>query len=162
MKKLGLIGFAGSGKSAVLRKAENEGYRTIDTDRMMKESGIDLDRLILDDSIDEMRKIERTIIKKAVNSDFDVIAFGGGFHPGHIGWDNVSGSETMMIFLKQSFDKCVERAPDRPLIRKLGMSGYRMLFDERQNKYSEGSHHTVTVSEKSLDDIWFEVKKIWN
>lgn len=162
MKKLGLIGFAGSGKTAVLRKAEDDGYRTVDTDRMMEESGIDLERFILEDSIDQMRKIERTFIEKAINSDFDVMAFGGGFHTGHIGWDSVSGSEMVLIFLKQSFDKCVERAPDRPLIRKLGMSEYRKLYDERQDKYRNGSDHTVIVSGKSLDDIWFEVKEIWN
>jgi len=162
MKKLGLIGFAGSGKSAVLRKAKDDGYRTVDTDRIIRENGIDLERLILEDNIDQMRKIERTFIEKAVNSDSDVIAFGGGFHPGHIGWDSVSGSEMILIFLKQSFDKCVERAPDRPLIRKLGMSEYRKLYDQRQDMYSEGSHHTVIVSGKSLNDIWFEVKEIWN
>ena len=162
MKRLGLIGFAGSGKSTLLQKAQKDGFRTIDTDEMIEAGNVNIRDLILNGKDPEMRMHERAVVNKAIRSDAEIIAFGGGVHIKHIAWKSIEDSNMMIVFLQQSFEKCVERAPDRPLMKKLGMSGYKKLFDDRQNMYREASRKMVRVNNLSPDEVWIEVKSIWN
>ena len=161
MKRLGLIGFSGCGKSSLLNLAGAEGFRTVDTDSVAEKS-MKIGDLILDGRESEFRELEKSVIRDALAADNDMIAFGGGVHTGHIAWKDIEDSDLKLIFLKQSFERCLERAFDRPLLKKLGACGYRKLFDERQKMYAEATQYSVNVGNKPLNVIWKEVKVLWN
>lgn len=158
--KLGIIGFAGSGKSSLLKIAESDGYKTLDTDVVL-EKKINIDLFISDNDDIEYRKLEKSAIIEALDSTADVIAFGGGVHSGHIAWQNIHKSDIEIVFLKQCFEKCIERASDRPLFKKVGLNTYREIFEERQEKYSRASGNVVSVENKTPKEVWREVKAIW-
>ena len=161
MNRLGLIGFSGCGKSSLLNLAKAEGFRTVDTDIVIQKSR-NISNLILDGRDSEFRELERTVIQDALAADNDVIAFGGGVHTRHIAWQSIKNADIMIIFLQQTFEKCVERAPDRPLMKKLGIKEFKKLFLNRQEMYREAAQKIISVNDMSLNEIWIEVRSTWS
>jgi len=162
MRKLGLIGFAGSGKTTVLGEAKGSGFKTLDTDRMLFDANVDVSSFIIEGELDKLRKLERKVVLNALNSDVQIIAFGGGFHSGHCAWDGIDASMIKIIFLKESFEACVKKAPDRPLLRKLGVDEYRRLYESRMKQYLDAADATINVNGKAVKAIWKEVEQEWN
>jgi shikimate kinase len=163
MKRIGLIGFSGSGKSSLAKLAELSGFKTVDTDSVITERyGRDEFCRIIDGDDADFRAIESEVIADALKSDAEIFAFGGGFHSGHTAFEKAVSSGMKLIYLRVSFDEIKDRVTDRPLFKKLGMEQYRMLFEERAPFYSECAGFTVDADGRSPEDIWLEVRKIWN
>jgi shikimate kinase len=163
MKRIGLIGFSGSGKSSIAEMAEKKGYKTADTDRWIQSESGDgaFEQLILEDET-PFREMESDVIRKIIKTDVQIVAFGGGFHYLHKAFSEVESSRIKLVYLKESFDELFNRAADRPLFKKLGTEGYRKLFDQRMPLYEKCADFTVETKKRSVNDIWFEVEKIWN
>lgn len=159
MTKLGIIGFSGSGKSIILKHAKADGLKTLDTDEML-EKRINIERFILDNDLIKFRKLERSVVIEALESDVDVIAFGGGMHSEHISWTDLKKADIKIVFLRQSFDRCIERAPDRPLLKKVGLQIYRQIYETRQEKYLNAAEKVVNVNSKESLSVWQEVKSL--
>ncbi len=161
--KVGLIGFSGSGKSAVISKAALRGYKVVDTDLIISETeGSFPDSMLLDGKEKEFRKLEAVAVRTALSTDVDFIAFGGGVHSANPVFKEIVNSGVKLVFLKGSFDVVFQRAWDRPLFKKLGLAGYRKLFEEREPFYLKASEYIVDVDKKTLEDVFEEVEKIWN
>lgn len=163
MKRIGFIGFSGSGKSSLTKLAQETGFKTVDTDSLMIERfGFNEFFRIIDGDDAGFRSMESEVIKDALKSDAQIIAFGGGFHQGHKSFGNVMIPSVKLVYLRTAFDDIVDRVKDRPLFIKLGIEKYRMLFEERAPLYAGCADFTVDAGERSLNGIWLEVERIWN
>ena len=162
MRKLGLIGFAGSGKTSVLNEAKQSGFKTLDTDEMLLACNVDVSSLIMAGNFEKMRQFEKNVVIRALNSLTDVIAFGGGFHQGHCVWEYVNTSSVEIIFLEKSFENCIQRTLDRPLLKKLGLDKYRDLYEKRQNKYRDACERVIKTDGKTISEVWSDIQEKWN
>jgi shikimate kinase len=163
MKKIGLAGFSGSGKSSLAEIAKRSGLLTADTDALLIERyGLNEFLQIIDGDDTDFRSMESEVIADALNSDAQMVAFGGGFHAGHKAFGDAVSSGIRLIYLRTSFDEIRDRIKDRPLFKKLGMEKYRSLFEERMSLYAGCADFTVDAGERSLKELWIEVEKIWN
>jgi len=163
MKRIGLVGFSGSGKSSVVETAGKRGFKTADTDRSIRsEFGDEPFEMISFGDEDPFRKIESEVIRKILETDTQLIAFGGGFHYLHKAFPAVESAGVKLVYLKASIDELSDRFGDRPLFKKLGMEGYRELFNERRPLYEKCADFTVDTADRPVNEIWFEVERIWN
>lgn len=161
--KIGFIGFSGSGKTTLALEAGKRGYRSVDTDTMFCEMhGLSPDELILSGRESDFRMLEMKTVKKAIDGDIRIIAFGGGIHFGNPVYREIAGSDTKLIFLRGSFKNLLDRASGRPMFEMLGEDGYRKLFEERQELYMRASDFVVDVDGKSITELFVEVENIWN
>jgi shikimate kinase len=163
MKKIGLMGFSGSGKSSLAELAQVSGFRTVDSDLLLIERfGPNEFFRIIDGDDADFRSMESEVIMDALKSDAQIVAFGGGFHSGHKAFKSVLFSGMKLIYLRTSFDEIKDRVKDRPLFKKLGMEQYRSLFEERMPLYAECADFTVDANGRPLKELWIEVERTWN
>lgn len=162
MKRLGLIGFSGCGKSSLLKLAEKDSFVCADTDFLMEKGGADIEKMLLEGREEDFRMCEANAIRSVLESDCDFVAFGGGVHFGHPAWKDVCGSDMKLVYLRSSFEDLSGRFEERPLYKKLGAAAYRKLFEERCPLYEKAAGFVVDTDGRGLNEIWIEVKEIWN
>ena len=162
MKRLGLIGFSGSGKSSLLAFALKSGFKTVDTDSLIEKQSPEAFKLLENGMEDEFRTLETSVISDVLKSDFDFAAFGGGIHFVHPAWKEIYESSLKLVYLRSSFGNLAGRFDERPLCRKLGMKDYEMLFRSRCPLYEKAAAFVVDTDGRGLNEIWSEVFEIWN
>ncbi|HSW61496.1 MAG TPA: shikimate kinase, partial [bacterium] len=83
MKRIGFVGFSGSGKSSLMNIAGSAGFRTVDTDAaILSKYGTGPFDAILNGNEEGFRCVESETISYCIKSDAQIFAFGGGFHYG--------------------------------------------------------------------------------
>ena len=162
MRRLGLIGFSGSGKSSLSAVASKNGFTTVDTDSLIEKQSPEAFKLLENGMEDEFRTLETLVISKVLKSDFDFAAFGGGIHFAHPAWKEIYESSLKLVYLRSSFENLAGRFGGRPLYRKLGLEGYERLFKSRCPLYEKAAAFVVDTDGRSLNEIWSEVFEIWN
>lgn len=162
MRRLGLIGFSGSGKSSLLAFALKSGFKTVDTDSLIEKRDPEAFKLLENGMEDEFRALETSVISDVLKSDFDFAAFGGGIHFVHPAWKEIYESSLKLVYLRSSFGNLAGRFNERPLCRKLGMKDYEMLFRSRCPLYEKAAAFVVDTDGRGLNEIWSEVFEIWN
>lgn len=162
MRRLGLIGFSGSGKSSLLDIASKNGFTTVDTDSLIEKQSPEAFMLLEDGREDDFRTLETSVISKVLKSDFDFAAFGGGVHFAHPVWKEIYESSLKLVYLRSSFENLAGRFEERPLCRKLGMKGYERFFKLRCPLYEKAATFVVDTDGRGLSEIWPEVFEIWN
>ena len=162
MRRLGLIGFSGSGKSSLLAFASKNGFTTVDTDSLIEKQSPEAFRLLEDGREDEFRALETSVISKVLKSDFDFAAFGGGVHFAHPAWKEIYKNSLKLVYLRSSFGNLAGRFEERPLCRKLGLESYEKLFRSRCPLYEKAAAFVVDTDGRGLSEIWSEVFEIWN
>jgi Shikimate kinase len=162
MRRLGLIGFSGSGKSSLAAIASKSGFKTVDTDSLIEKQNPEAFRLLEDGTEDDFRTLETSVISEVLKSDFDFAAFGGGIHFAHPAWKEIYESSLKLVYLRSSFENLAGRFEERPLCRKLGLEGYEKLFKSRCPLYEKAAAFVVDTDGRGLSEIWSEVFEIWN
>jgi len=162
MRRLGLIGFSGSGKTSLAAIASKNGFKTVDTDSLIEKQNPEAFGLLENGMEDDFRKLETSVISKVLKSDFDFAAFGGGVHFAHPAWKEIYESSLKLVYLRSSLENLAGRFGERPLCRKLGMKGYEMLFKSRCPLYEKAAAFVVDTDGRGLSEIWSEVFEIWN
>ena len=109
-----LIGFMGSGKSALGRKlASRMGYQFIDMDNLIEEKeGMSVRKIFRKKGEAGFRKMERKTLEKLIRKDKLVISTGGGVPcgPGNMGLINQHG---ISVYLKMDQSALYERLKTR-------------------------------------------------
>ena len=163
MKRLGFIGFPGSGKTSLAETAAKSGFKAVDSDALIE---LDLpgcaEKMLGDGREEDFRKVETSVIRGILKSDFQFVAFGGGVHYGHSVWSDIYKSGLKLIYLRSSFENLQNRFAERPLYKKLGQDGYRKLYETRCPLYEKAASFVVDTDERGLNEIWSEVEEIWN
>jgi shikimate kinase len=162
MKRLGLIGFSGSGKSSLAAIASKNGFKTVDTDSLIEKQSPEAFKLLEDGMEDNFRMLETSVISEVLKSDFDFAAFGGGIHFAHPAWKEIYESSLKLVYLRSSFENLTGRFEARPLCIRLGLEGYERLFKSRVSLYEKAATFVVDTDGRGLSEIWSEVFEIWN
>ena len=162
MKRLGLIGFSGSGKSSLAAIASKNGFTTVDTDSLIEKQSPEAFGLLGNGREDEFRTLETSVISDVLKSDFDFAAFGGGVHFAHPAWKEIYKNSLKLVYLRSSFENLAGRFGERPLCRKLGLESYEKLFRSRCPLYEKAAAFVVDTDGRGLSEIWSEVFEIWN
>lgn len=162
MRRLGLIGFSGSGKSSLADFASKNGFKAVDTDALIKVKSPEAFRLLENGMEEEFRTLETSVISGVLKSDFDFAAFGGGVHYAHPAWKEIYESSLKLVWLRGSFGNLAGRFEDRPLCRMSGIEGYEKLFMARRELYEKAAAFVVDTDGRSLSEIWSEIEEIWS
>ena len=86
MRRLGLIGFSGSGKSSLAVFASKNGFKAVDSDALIEAKNPSAFKLLENDMEGDFRTLEASVISGILKSDFDFAALGGGVHYNHPAW----------------------------------------------------------------------------
>ena len=162
MRRLGLIGFSGSGKTSLAAIASKNGFKTVDTDSLIEKQNPEAFGLLENGMEDDFRKLETSVISKVLKSDFDFAAFGGGVHYAHPAWKEIYRSGLKLVYLRSTFENLIGRFEGRPLYKKLGREGYEKLFLARLPLYEKAAAFVVDTDGRGLSEIWSEIEEIWN
>lgn len=162
MRRLGLIGFSGSGKSSLAALAAKSGFAAVDSDALIEANDPGAAELLEQDREEEFRTLETCVISWILKSDFDFAAFGGGVHYAHPAWKEIYESGLKLVYLRSSFENLIGRFEERPLCKKLGREGYEKLFSARRPLYEKAAAFVVDTDGRGLSEIWSEIEEIWN
>ena len=162
MRRLGLIGFSGSGKSSIASIAAKNGFKAVDSDALLESKSPNAAELLENGAEDDFRMLETSVISGILKSDFDFAAFGGGVHYVHPAWREIYESGLKLVYLRSSFENLVGRFEERPLCKKLGREGYKELFSARLPLYEKAAAFVVDTDGRGLNEIWSEIGEIWN
>ncbi len=162
MRRLGLIGFSGSGKSSLAAFASKNGFKTVDSDSLIEAEDPTAFELLENGREDDFRTLETSVISGILKSDFDLAAFGGGVHFAHPAWKEIYESPLKLVYLRSAFENLAGRSEERPLCKKLGPEGYEKLFRSRCPLYEKAAAFIVETDGRGLSEIWSEIEEIWN
>lgn len=160
-----LVGFMGSGKSAVGRElAEQLGWRFEDIDEaIIRDTGMSISEIFQDPGESFFRLEEHRKTREALNQDEVVIATGGGWAvvPGR--FDEIPDS-TLTIWLTVSPEEAIRRVADsentRPLLSCSNpLEKARNLLKERSDSYSQ-AEHKVDTDGFSVEDVSVRILEI--
>jgi len=150
-----LIGFMGSGKSAVGRAlAERIGYRLYDTDAMVEQhAGRSIAEIWDEEGEDGFRSREHEAVLYACAGSGRVIACGGGAVLNIRNYGVLKGAGTV-VYLRAPADVLRARLADettRPLLREEG--AFDRLLAERTPAYESAADEIVDADLGAPDEI---------
>ena len=142
-RNISLIGFMGTGKSAIGRSISRDlGYRFIDTDRYIEEAmGRTITEIFIQIGEKSFRELEKEFLKKIVTGENQVIATGGGI---------VLSKENRDLLKSTTFVVCLKATPKtiyyrtkrkntRPLLRtQKPLKKINQLLKQRKGLYDFG------------------------
>lgn len=163
-----LVGFMGSGKSAVGRSLAERTKRTlIDVDRVIEDEGSSITEIFASEGERGFRRREKRAIDRISRARNAVIATGGGavLDTGNVRALKRSG---VVVYLKTGVDELVRRleaAPERPLLRvpegTPTKTELRKRIDamlaERTPLYEGAADHIVTCDGRPPRDVADEI-----
>lgn len=155
VRRVVLVGFMGSGKSAVGRRlARRLGWRFADMDReIVVRDGRSIVRIFREDGESFFRRLEADTARQLLQEVEVVISTGGGW-PCREGRLETLDSETLAVWLMVSAEGAVERISDsrirRPLLEVADpLAEARRLLAEREMYYSLAHWHIRTEGRSS-------------
>ena len=156
---IALIGFMGTGKSAVGRAlAEKLGRQFVEMDRLIEEmAGKSIPEIFQQDGEIAFREMEIKVTKRVAQGTGQVIACGGGMVLNQINTDRLRET-SRMVYLKASPRIILERtsvdANERPLLDVPDLiQRIRELLDFRKPFYQRSADITINTSRLSIDKV---------
>ena len=158
MNNIYLIGFMGSGKSAVAAKlSELHGFTVIEMDSMIEEQeGMPISEIFATKGEAYFRDLETELLKGLDKEKSYVVSCGGGVI---LREENVKlmKDSGRVILLKAEPETIYERLKDttnRPLLNgNMNIPYISELMEARRPRYDAAKDEEVTVDGRSLDDI---------
>lgn len=170
MRKVVLIGYMGSGKSILAKKlAEKLNISCLELDDLIeKKSGMDIKTIFSDKGELFFRKLEHQLFSEIMESNTSFVLSTGGGTPCYFNnHELLKGDNCTSVYLKASIDTLYARLKDqrkkRPLLAQLSKEELKEFIAkhlfERSYFYNQAKH-TVTVDDKSMEDIVDELGKL--
>lgn len=165
MKNIFLIGFMGTGKSAI-SNALNKNYhmRVIDMDsEIERRQNSTISEIFAVKGEEYFRDLETQLIKDLGEMDNTVVSCGGGAVLRH---ENVlemkkSGKVVLLKATPQTVLKRVKHCHNRPLLEgNKTVEGISRLMEAREDKYRAAADFAVTVDDRTVDDIAAEIHSL--
>ncbi len=165
MKNIVLIGFMGSGKTAVGKQlGERLGLSFKDTDSLIEERlGQKINAIFADKGEAFFRDMESQIIDELTAKDNQVLSCGGGaiLRNENVNYLRQNGT---LIYLKAPFAVLYDRiksSSNRPLLTaNEPEKTARMLWEARQKVYESVADLSLDTSKKSIEQIVKEIEKL--
>jgi shikimate kinase len=163
MKNIVLIGFMGSGKTAVSGAlARKTKKKAIDTDRIIeKNSRMKVKNIFARYGEPYFRELETRAALLLTKKKNMIISTGGGIVTRR---ENVKvlRAAGVVVYLKNSFAVSARRLKgkkDRPLFDHKNLKSAKALFKKRQKLYSAAAHLTVETGKKTVSQVADEILK---
>lgn len=164
MKNIVLIGFMGTGKTAVGRRlAARLGYRYLDTDTILEwQAGCTIAEIFKKQGEAYFRELERSVIQEVARFKRCVISTGGGA---------VVDPENLALLKKNGLVICLTSSPEKIMERTGRRSGERPLLAGREPleeikrllklraPYYEKADWTVDTSDKTVAQVVAIIEK---
>ena len=165
MKNIVLIGFMGSGKTAMGRFLSQElGYKFFDTDQEIEAvTGLKMDQIIKKYGKIRFQSEEKLVLKRLAATEESVIATGGNFIQSeeNIGILKENG---IFVFLKVDEQIIIERLQRRKARPFAGKGSIQevvpKIYGELLPLYEKYSDITVNTSELSMEETAASILKI--
>lgn len=164
MKNITLVGFMGTGKTAVARRISKRlKMMYVSTDDMIeKRAGKSINDIFAQDGEPHFRKLEKEAVREAASMENAVIAAGGGVV---LDDENISNLKKggVVVCLWASPEDIFERTKSyahRPLLNVPDPLGKIRELLERRAPYYKKADCEVDTSGKSADDVTEEVIRI--
>ena len=163
-RNIGLIGFMGTGKSAVGRALASSTRRQFfDTDELVESSGgKTISEIFLEDGEDSFRKLESRVVKEVCEKKNAVISFGGGVVLSSSNIDTIRLT-SIGILLKASVETIVKRTASssiRPLLQVKESdveSKVRSLLNSRRASYETAMDFAIDTDGLDTADAVEEI-----
>ncbi|MCX8126917.1 MAG: AAA family ATPase, partial [Dehalococcoidia bacterium] len=168
-----LIGFSGTGKTAVAREvARRIGWEAIDTDEtIVRETGKSVPSIFAEYGEKRFRELERKVLREALKGEKRVVATGGG---AVLSEENRSlmRERGVVIRLEARVSNIIGRLRDEAM--RLGEKAVRPLLatddpettarelkTAREESYAAAQDMVVVTDDLTIDDVTQEVIKGW-
>ena len=157
-----LIGFMGTGKSAISRRLNKLiGMKEVDTDAMIVErEGMSIPDIFEKKGEEAFRNMETELLRELKNEKNLIISCGGGMA---LRDENAAIMKEVgtVVWLKatpQTILKRVEHDDNRPLLRgNKNVEFIGNLLDQRSPKYEAASHFSVKTDNRTIQEISEEI-----
>jgi len=161
MKNIVLIGFMGSGKTAVAGKiAAKLKMKIIDTDSMVeKNAGMKIKKIFALYGEKYFRSLETKAVLKASKKSSSVISTGGGIVLKKKNISALKKSGTV-FYLKNSFTTACRRLKnkkDRPLFDRKNKPAALKLYRQRLKLYAAAADMTIVTDKKNISRTAAEI-----
>ncbi|MBI3802860.1 MAG: shikimate kinase [Nitrospirae bacterium] len=164
MKNIVLLGFMGTGKSAVGRRLAGEfHYQFVDTDQVIEEkTQKKIAEIFSEQGEPAFRRLESEVVLTLADRTKCVISTGGGIvlNPANL---EVLGRNGMLVLLRSTpeviFKRVQKRVGQRPLLKSPDpLSEIKRLLAEREPFYQRADF-ALDTSEMSLADVVKQIKR---
>ena len=156
-KNIALVGFMGSGKTAVgKRLAKKSNLKFVDLDDLIEaKEGMKITQIFKDKGEPHFRKVEKEIVLETAKEKGLVIACGGGVV---LDKENVNAlkENSIMIYLKVSPELILERTrhyTQRPLLNVDNPKKKIEKLLEYRKEYYEQADYTIDTSNSNIDEV---------
>lgn len=162
MNNIYLVGFMGSGKSAIGRVLARMTYRRfMDTDALIVEQeGMPIPKIFEEKGEAYFRQVETEVLKRLTKEKKRIISCGGGVA---MRTENVEemrrGGHIVLLSAKpETILKRVARDENRPLLKgRKTIEGITELMEARLPHYQAAADITVATDDRSMEDIAAEI-----
>jgi len=162
-RPLALIGFMGSGKSAVgALVAEREGAPFRDLDRLIEaKAGMSVPAIFATRGEAAFRALEKELLPEVIQPGV-VAALGGGAVVDDESWQLVA-AKALSVYLEVPFDRLWARlqgAPGRPLMDGRARDEVETLFGARRPRYEQAERRVD--GNRPAELVAEEVRQLWS
>ncbi|HHT64370.1 MAG: shikimate kinase [Bacillota bacterium] len=165
MSNVVLIGFMGTGKSAIGRVvAKILGYQFVDTDQMVEEiTGLTINQIFRKYGEIRFRSEESLVINKLIGKDNLVVATGGGMTLNEANAEKLKklGKIVLLTARPEIILERVSRKNTRPLLAKgKNLDNINKLIAERKESYIRCADIIFDTSGRNIEESAEEIVKI--
>lgn len=164
MKNIVLIGFMGTGKTAVAKEVSKKfGMKYISTDDIIEEiEKIKISNIFSEKGEDYFRKVEKRVIKDISEMENVVVDAGGGvsIDPENIENLKKKGTIVCLFAAPEVILERTKKNADRPLLNVSDpLAKIKELLEKRKPFYKRADHH-ISTSKMSLEGVVGEIERI--
>ena len=165
MKNIYLIGFMGSGKSAVCsRLHELTGMEVIEMDAsIVDKEGMSINDIFATKGEEYFRDVESELLYLISEESNKAVSCGGGaiLRQKNVDLMKESGKIILLSATPETIYNRVKNCTDRPLLNgNMNIPYITKLMDDRRPRYTAAADFTVTIDNRSIDDICKEILEL--
>ena len=162
MNNIYLIGFMGSGKSAVCsRLHELTGMEVVEMDAILADNEkMTINDIFATKGEEYFRDKETELLTQLSDESRKAVSCGGGaiLRPQNVSLMKESGKIILLAAKPETIYNRLKDNDDRPLLHgNMNVPFIAEMIEKRRPRYESAADYTITVDNKSLDDICREI-----
>lgn len=162
MNNIYLIGFMGSGKSAVCsRLHELTGMEVVEMDAILADNEkMTINDIFATKGEEYFRDKETELLTQLSDESRKAVSCGGGaiLRPQNVSLMKESGKIILLSAKPETIYDRLKDSDDRPLLHgNMNVPFIAEMIEKRRPRYESAADYTITVDNKSLDDICREI-----
>jgi shikimate kinase len=162
MNNIYLIGFMGSGKSAVCsRLHELTGMEVVEMDAILADNEkMTINDIFATKGEEYFRDKETELLTQLSDESRKAVSCGGGaiLRPQNVSLMKESGKIILLSAKPETIYDRLKDSDDRPLLHgNMNVPFIAEMIEKRRPRYESAADYTVTVDNKTLDDICREI-----